>query len=160
MPLYFVNQAANTVWVAFAYYDTGCGEANQNFRKQGWWQITSGQTFNAWNTDLSTVNRYAYFYAESADGATWAGTGNAWLYITQNAFNQCAFDNTNTTSQVDFIQLDFSGDYGLYVYLGPEDSKWTSSVQAPPHSDHHDHSDIWGGGDFADADFFDSFGDV
>jgi hypothetical protein len=28
------------------------------------WQVNSGETFNAWNTDLRNVNRYAAFYAE------------------------------------------------------------------------------------------------
>jgi uncharacterized membrane protein len=79
MALFFQNQTSQTVWVAFAYYDPSCGAANENFRKQGWWQLDPGQPqFNAWNIDLRTVNRYAYFYAETAnDGTNYSGTCNS-----------------------------------------------------------------------------------
>ena len=99
------------LWIAFAYYDSSCGAANQNFRKMGWWQINPYQTLNLWNVDLQTVNRYAYFWGATAhQGITWHGTGNAWLNLNPNsAFNQCAFDNTNDAQSVDFVEI------GLYL---------------------------------------------
>lgn len=75
MALYFTNATDDTIWIAFMYFDSSCGPTNQNYRKLGWWQVDSGQQFNAWNTDLFNVNQYAYFYAKS-NGTTWASTGN------------------------------------------------------------------------------------
>ena len=122
MALYFENLSGQPVWVAFAFFDpNSCGPANQNFRKQGWWQLdrnprnpagfeTSILRFNAWNVDLRTVNRYAYFYAETAnDGSSWSGTGNSWLSVNPAAgFSQCAFENADDPQWVDFYGLDFS----------------------------------------------------
>ena len=116
MALYFFNYTGQTVWVAFAYYDPSCGAANQNFRKQGWWQLEPShgpfqpyQPFNAWNVDLRTVNRFAYFYAEAADGSNWSGTGNSWLSVNPAApFKQCAFEGADDSQWVDFYGLDFS----------------------------------------------------
>ena len=121
MALYFENLSGQPVWVAFAFFDpNSCGPANQNFRKQGWWQLdrnprnpagfeTSILRFNAWNVDLRTVNRYAYFYAETAnDGSSWSGTGNSWLSVNPAAgFSQCAFENADDPQWVDFYGLDF-----------------------------------------------------
>ncbi len=111
MALYFQNQTSQTVWVAFAYYDPSCGAANQNFRKLGWWQLDPYvPQFNAWDVDLRTVNRYAYFYAETAnDGTNYSGTRNSWLSVNPAAaFNQCAFDDAGDGQWVDFYELDFA----------------------------------------------------
>ena len=124
MGLYFSNVTNDTLWIAFVYYDLSCGFDNLNYHKQGWWQVDGGQIFNAWNTDLSQVNQYAYFYAES-NGTTWAGTGDFLIDISQAPFNQCAFDNANVTQNVNFIQLDFASFYGLQVVLQP-DGQWFS----------------------------------
>jgi hypothetical protein len=111
MALFLYNYSTNpTIWVAFAYYDPGCGAANQNFRKQGWWQLDSGEVFNAWNADLRSVNRFAYIYAETANNSrNWSGKGNAWLTVDPTAsFNQCAFQNTPHDQWVDFFEIDFT----------------------------------------------------
>jgi len=91
MSLFFSNLYPQTIWLAFAYYDPSCGDENQNFRKQGWWQFDPQTNpgvaqfgVDFWNVNLQTVNRYAYFFAGSLDGATWGGTGNAWLDLTKN----------------------------------------------------------------------------
>ncbi len=108
MALYFLNETPNTIFIAFLYFDNGCG--GTPFRKLGWWQVDPGEKFNAWNTDLSTVNRYAAFYAEEyidSGGATWSGTGNNWYLIPDLKFNQCYDDNTNCNQQPDFVPLDF-----------------------------------------------------
>jgi uncharacterized membrane protein len=110
MSLEFKNSYRDTIWIAFAYHDTTCG--GTPWRKMGWWQVLSGQTFNAWNTDLQSVNRYAAFYAEEfkgSGGATWSGTGNNWYLISDSQFDQCYDDNTNCNQQPDFVLLDFGG---------------------------------------------------
>src|SRR6476619_6421625 len=102
MALHFKNLYNDTIWIAFLYHDTGC--QGVPFRKLGWWAVPSGQTFNAWNTDLRNVNRYAAFYAEEfrdSGGATWSGTGNSWYRISDGSFNQCYDDNTNCNQQAD-----------------------------------------------------------
>jgi hypothetical protein len=127
MALYFINHYPAALWIAFVYFDAGCG--GTQFRKTGWWQVNPGETFNAWNTDLRTVNRFASFYAEEfkdSGGATWSGTGNGWYRISDMAFNQCYDDNTNCNQQPNFVQLDFTkADNGtadhidINVTLGP-----------------------------------------
>ena len=120
MSLNFQNLYSNTVWIAFLYGDSSCG--GTPFKKMGWWGVNSGQTFNAWNTDLRGVNRYAAFYAEEfkdSGGATWSGTGNNWYLIPDGAFWQCYDDNTNCNQQPDFVPLDFAGNADVTVVLGP-----------------------------------------
>ena len=136
MALLFVNNFPAAVWIALVYGDTGCG--GQPFRKRGWYQVNPGQEFNAWNTNLRTVNRYALFYAEEyyalfyaeeykdSGGATWSGNGNHWYRVPDTRFDQCFDDNTNCNQQPNFIQLDFQkADNGtahfvdIHVTLGP-----------------------------------------
>ncbi len=120
MALYFKNLYPDTLWIAFLYYDTNCSPTP--FRKLGWWQVNSGDTLNAWNTDLRTVSQYAAFYAEEyrdGVGATWSGSGNNWYQISDVGFNQCYDDNTNCNQQPDFVPLDFNGQADMVVTLGP-----------------------------------------
>jgi hypothetical protein len=127
MALFFTNNYSHTIWIAFAYYDPSCGPENQNFRKLGWWQLDPSQMFDAWDVDLRTVNRYAYFYAESADDeASWSGNGNAWLAVDPNApFDQCAFVEGNDSQWVDFSQLDFAlPGADLSIGIGPIPGEW------------------------------------
>lgn len=113
MALFFRNGYWETVWIAFAYYDPGCGAANQNFRKQGWWRLdpspAGSAVLNAWDTDLRRVNRYAYFYAATANIASeWSGAGNGWLTVSPaERFERCAFDSPERDLWVNFIELDF-----------------------------------------------------
>lgn len=122
MALYFQNTYSNTVWIAFLYYNPSCGDGGKTpFKKLGWWKVDSGQTFNAWNTDLRTVNGHVAFYAEEfrdSGGATWNGNGNNWYRIPDVGFNQCYDDNTNCNQQPDFIPLDFNGNSDVLVVLG------------------------------------------
>jgi len=146
MSLFISNLYPQTIWLAFAYYDPSCGNENQNFRKQGWWQFDPQTNpgvaqfgVDWWKVDLKTVNRYAYFFAGSLDGATWGGTGNAWLDLTKNKFSQCAFDNSGDDWWVDFGELDFRlasinppnpepwDAWNLTVYIGPNAGEWQAS---------------------------------
>jgi len=119
MALFFQASVGETVWITFAYYDPRCGEANQNFRKLGWWRLDPidygsftipGPPFNAWNVDLRTVNRFAYFYATTANiASSWSGTGNGWLTVNPEArFEQCAFEDPGNSLLVNFNEIDFT----------------------------------------------------
>jgi hypothetical protein len=119
--LNFQNLHNNTIYLAFVYGDKGCGP--HHFRKQGWWAINPGQTFNVWNVHLYDVNRYASFYAE-AGAVTWSGSLG--YRITNSKFNQCFDDDANCDRFVNFLGLDFqNADNGnhrfesMVVALGP-----------------------------------------
>lgn len=138
MSLSFKNSYSDTIWIAFLYYDPGCNGAP--FRKLGWWQVNPGDTFNAWNTDLRNVSRYAAFYAEEfkdSGGATWSGIGNNWYLIPDGGFNQCYGDNSNCNQQPDFINLDFAGMADMTVTLGPAAGQLdiSGSTPLPSHLD-------------------------
>jgi uncharacterized membrane protein len=120
--LNFLNHYNKTIWLAFDYGDKACGGPHP-FRKQGWWAIQPGQTFNVWNVHLYDVNRFAQFYAESGS-ATWGG--NLTYRVTNQKFNQCHDDDTNCDRLVGFAPLDFqNADNGnghfvdMLVTLGP-----------------------------------------
>jgi uncharacterized membrane protein len=131
--LSFQNLTNQTVWVILLYYDSSCGAANQNFRKQGWWKLNAGQTVVIWNVDLRTVNRYIYFEAEfDTDVSVWGGNGNAWIEITDNAFNQCALDETGCDRWVDCIELDLGGTVAVSVQLGPAGGQFLAYSYYPP----------------------------
>jgi hypothetical protein len=147
MALYFRNSYPSTIWIAFLYHDPGCSPTP--FRKLGWWQVNSGDTFNAWSTDLRSVNRYAAFYAEEyAGGASWSGSGNNWYLISDAPFDQCYDDNINCNQQPDFIPLDFNGFADMTVTLGPEAGQRNiqGSTPLPPQLDFDWHPIVFGGG--------------
>jgi len=146
MALYFQNQYSDTVWIAFLYEDASCGAVP--WRKLGWWQVDSGDKFNAWNTDLRDVNRYAAFYAEGGDGSTWSGSGSMWYRITEARFNQCYEDNTNCNISRDFNPLDFDGYADVVVTLGPKPGQVDvqGSVPLPEQLDFDWNPIVFGGG--------------
>src|SRR3954464_56856 len=85
MQLYFRNSYGPTIWVAVMSYDpAGCSDGLQ-WRSRGWWTINYGGSAYV----LKTSNRYAYYYAEAANGAVWTGPFGP-MYVTQNAFDGCA----------------------------------------------------------------------
>jgi hypothetical protein len=115
--LWFSNVYPEPIWACLLLYDPSCGPANQNFRKLGWWYLKSGAIRLVWNVNLADVNRWAYYYAESAhDGANWSGlnagvgeTNNAWANVNVlGGFNQCFLDNTNCDQWVPCAELDFA----------------------------------------------------
>ena len=131
--LSFQNLTNQTVWLILLYADSGCGAANQNFRKQGWWKLNPGQTVVVWNADLRTVNRYIYFEAEfDADKSVWGGNGNAWIEITDNHFDQCALDEAGCNRWVDCIELDVGGAVSVSVQLGPAGGQFLAYSEYPP----------------------------
>jgi len=147
MPLVFQNNSGEDAYLACLWADSSCGPTDQ-WRKMGWYKITSGSSFQFTAADLSqTVGVMAWFADWWAGGPSWHGTGNNWYWVTNNAFNQCYDDNTNCDVQYDFLPLNFNGNYGLTVTLDAPSSDTPYTVtpinrpQPPPHSDH---SDIWG----------------
>ncbi|OHV27850.1 hypothetical protein BBK14_18845 [Parafrankia soli] len=84
MQLNFRNSYGPRIWVAIMFYDpSGCG-AYGSWGTRGWWAIDYGASAYVLNTN----NRYAYYYAEAADGAVWAGSYGP-IYVPQTAFSSC-----------------------------------------------------------------------
>jgi hypothetical protein len=131
MALYFQNMFSGTIWIAFLYYDPA-SPCQPPLVKQGWWAVPSGQSFNAWNTDLENVGPAAFYAEEFKDsgGATWSGTGNNWYQIKDGGFSQCYSDNSGCDQQPDFVPLDFQGYCDVTVILGPAPGA-TQIIYAP-----------------------------
>lgn len=87
MGLYFRNNTPNTLYIAFAYYDSACeGAAGVlSFRKKGWHVLAPGQTKLVWSGWAG--GRRFYFYAEDSVGNKWDGPHTT--YIPRQAFNLC-----------------------------------------------------------------------
>jgi Protein of unknown function (DUF1036) len=118
MALHFYNLYRATIWIAFLYHDSSC--RGTPWKKQGWWQVDSGQIFTASNADLRRHNRHTAFYADNGGGAVWRGSGNNWYRIpAAKGFRQCFDDNWDCNLLVNFWPLDFNGFYDVTVTLGP-----------------------------------------
>jgi uncharacterized membrane protein len=130
MALNFQNVYSGTVWVAFLYHAPSC--VGTPWKKVGWWQVNSGQIYNAWNVNLRTINRFAAFFAlDSSRRDTWGGTGNKWYAVPERAFSQCYDDNTDCNLEFNFRELDFNGFYDVTVVLGPGAGKVNIKGLAP-----------------------------
>ncbi|MFI6819628.1 hypothetical protein ACIBJE_01570 [Micromonospora sp. NPDC050187] len=86
MQLHFRNQYGPRVWICISFYDpVRCATAGQ-WGTRGYWAIDSGQS--VWVLD--TNHPRAYFFAEAADGAFWAGE---WGIFAPNApFDSCLWN--------------------------------------------------------------------
>ncbi|MFG1841688.1 DUF1036 domain-containing protein [Micromonospora sp. NPDC049175] len=91
MQLHFRNSYGPRIWVAIMYYDTGCNSDGSSWATRGWWTIDNGGQAYVLNTN----NRYAYYYAEAADGTVWTGPYGP-IYVPQTAFSWCS--NTGSTN--------------------------------------------------------------
>jgi uncharacterized membrane protein len=108
MVLRFKNKTNEKVWVAISFYRIQClldHPMNQNpWKTRGWYHLLPTQTKTVYGGDLEDVNRYWYFFAESAT-LIWDGP-----YLTRvfrEAFNICdAAAKVGTTRIVGFIELD------------------------------------------------------
>ncbi len=84
MMVHFRNSYGPRIWVCSMSYDPiGCADYG-NWATEGWWAVDNGQEVWA----FSTLNRYAAFYAEAADGAYWAGPYGP-VYVYYDAFDSC-----------------------------------------------------------------------
>jgi uncharacterized membrane protein len=72
--LRFTNQSESTIYVAMGWRDMAyCGEWG-GWRAAGWYPVQKGETTTVWYGNCASMNRYWYYYAESADGsAKWEG---------------------------------------------------------------------------------------
>ena len=68
--VYFQNSYGKTVWVAVEYGNSGCNLPGiGNWENVGWYRLDPGQSRRL----FTTTSRYAYWYADAADGASWSG---------------------------------------------------------------------------------------
>lgn len=139
MTLTFTSHVPNdTIWVTYAYLDTDC---DGNFRKEGWYEVPSGGSTDVWSGDCAWLNSYWYFYAESNNGLVWSGSV-ADIRVTNNAFNQCIWDDSGDDRTVGLIEIDLDSNWSCTVDL------WGPSGP-PPSGDGG--GDSWGdGGDDGD----------
>jgi uncharacterized membrane protein len=84
LQLHFRNNYGPRIWVAIMFKDDGCAAYGRPWGTRGWWTIDHGQSVHV----LNTGNRFAYYYAEAADGAVWTGDRGP-MYVTQQAFDSC-----------------------------------------------------------------------
>ncbi|MFI0417917.1 DUF1036 domain-containing protein [Spongiactinospora sp. 9N601] len=115
MQLHFRNVYGYPLSVAIMFYSPEtCAEYGQ-WGTRGWWNIyPNGQTHV-----LNTNNRYAYFYAEATDGATWSGQpGSPVMYVTQAAFDSCYLIGSTAARTVRVRRLDLGTGAGIIQPLG------------------------------------------
>jgi hypothetical protein len=107
MSLTFVNHVPDdTINIVYVYLDTSCP---YNFRKEGFYVIGPGASINTWNGDVSSLNRYWYFWAQSVNGLYWAGGDGPIEISFPHEFDQCVYDNANMTMTVGLQEIDVNG---------------------------------------------------
>jgi Protein of unknown function (DUF1036) len=150
VPLNFHNATGSEAWLAALFPDSGCGPTDQ-WRKQGWWGIAPGSTFQLLSGDNRSYNRYMGYHADGgaeSGSPCWTNNPHMWYWIPANdAFNQCYDDNNNCNAQEDFEQIDFAGRYGLTITLL---DRWAVSLtyyDPPASPPPPPHDDSWSGGD-------------
>jgi uncharacterized membrane protein len=142
MSLNFVNAVPNsTIWIAYLYYNDGC--SGSPFQKEGWYAVTYGNSVSVWNGDVAWLNRYYYFHAESSTGSVWDGPIN--VEVTNNAFNQCQWDDNGCDRWAAFQEIDVGGNWDYTITLTD-----STTPPPPPSGGGGDGGDIWGDGDGGD----------
>lgn len=114
----FRNSYGKTVSVATMRENTdACGGDGRGWQTQGWYNIAPGQVLRVFTTEA----RYAYYYAQAADGATWSGdwglNGSVTVYDT--AFNSCLGYGSTAGRSVGMVQIDTAGTAYYEVNLVP-----------------------------------------
>jgi len=85
MQLRFHNQHSSPLSVAVMWWNPdGCRD-DGNWGTRGWWNLQRGDTVG---TNVWTLNRYFYFYAEGWDGTVWAGQYGP-VMCSEHAFDRC-----------------------------------------------------------------------
>jgi Protein of unknown function (DUF1036) len=106
----FHNSYTTVIYVAYLRLDHGCGDdCGEPWDVLGWVRLPPGDTQSRANP---TSNEYFYYYAEAADGASWAGPYVA--EVTNERFEKCTclgviVENggpTNPYYDVGFRELD------------------------------------------------------
>ena len=82
----FRNNDNQHVWVATMRYDTdACGGEGRDWKTQGWWSLSPGES----KTAFWTTNQYSFFHAFAQDGATWGDNAGPTVYVTDARFEDC-----------------------------------------------------------------------
>ena len=98
MQLCFHNNYSSPLSVAVMWYDPGdCGGDGGEWGTRGWWNLNPGGTVH---TNVSTGNRYFYYYAEAWNGAVWGGPYGP-VDCTWAGFSSCQ----NIGSTADYLSL-------------------------------------------------------
>lgn len=111
--LRFCNSHPVRIWTAISFYSPeDCGGEGGEWQNIGWYVVEPGSCVVVYRNDLADLNRYWYFFAETADGTTWAGAFPT--QVKDEAFNIC--DGLGATDQrvVGFRELDV-GDHDDYT---------------------------------------------
>lgn len=153
MSLTFQSHVPNdTIYVLYLYLDEKC---SGNFRKEGWYVVPSGGSTDVWSGDCAWLNSIWYFYAESANGLVWSGSAST-IRVTDNAFDECVWDDTGTDRAVGVIEIDLDHNWSYTVNLwgpaGPPPVTGGDSWGGGGGGDESggggdDEGDSWGGGD-------------
>jgi len=105
--------------IMFLSPDTCSGEG-LGWEMMGWWNINPGSSALVYANDLEDLNRYWYYFASAADGATWSGNGTWTNQVERAAFDQCwGIGVSNDTTEVDFRQLDIGDNDNFTLNLTP-----------------------------------------
>ena len=70
------------------YSPETCGGEGGDFEMMGWWNLDPGMCALVYANDLADLNRFWYVYADSPDGAFWAGPFGATV-PTDRSFGLC-----------------------------------------------------------------------
>ncbi len=101
--LTFCNRHNQTVWVSIIRYTPNCPDGG-DWTKEGWWGIEPGQCKIVYGGDLQKVNRYFYYYAETAGGVIW--TGPIFTFVPIQPFSWCLATANTSSRSVGFRLLD------------------------------------------------------
>ena len=119
MGLTLCNNYSTEITTAIMFYspDT-CGGEGEDFQMIGWWNLAPGSCALVYANDLDDLNRYWYYFAQAADGASW--TGPFFASVPDAAFNQCygigvSIGDGDESTEIAFRQLDIgdNDDYTL-----------------------------------------------
>lgn len=105
--LRFTNGYRTTIQAMVEWYHPNCRDGDDylgEWEKAGWWRIEPGQSAVVFGGDVSSVNRYWYFFAGAFDGAVWAGAFEE--FVPLNAFQWCEKVRNSTSFVVGMRELD------------------------------------------------------
>lgn len=86
MALFFRNSTSTTVWVAFAYSNSGCASEGDPWSKKGWFGIGPNAEVNVRSGPVNGAKYF--FFAENQDRSrSWSGEFTT--QIPQRAFDWC-----------------------------------------------------------------------
>jgi uncharacterized membrane protein len=114
--LRFCNQYPAELWVCISWYHPNCPDGG-DWEKKGWWHLAPAECKIAFGGDVSDVNRFWYYYAESADGRFWAGPFGT--IVANGAFDWCENTGSTDSRTVGMRQLDIGDNDDFTLNLTP-----------------------------------------